>query len=151
MPKPDYPAVTIPIAMRFKDIDAYGHVNNSVFFTYLEEARIKLIGEQFRVEMKEEQVFVVGHAACKYKRPIQFGTDLYVTMTVRDIRRASFVVDYLIHDAEESVYATAETTLISYDPVKQKATAVPAWLDGALLRAAEKWGSAPPPGSGSLK
>jgi acyl-CoA thioester hydrolase len=144
MSKPDYPAVTIPIAMRFRDLDAYGHVNNSVFFTYLEEARIKLIGEHFRVEMNEEPVFVIAHAACSYTRPIQYDTDLYVTMTIREMRRASFVVDYVMHDAGGTEYATAETTLVSYDPVKQKATGIPSWLDGALREAAEKWGSGPP-------
>jgi acyl-CoA thioester hydrolase len=47
MSAPDYPAVTVPVNVRFRDLDAYGHVNNAVFFTYLEEARIKLLGAHF--------------------------------------------------------------------------------------------------------
>lgn len=135
MSTPDYPAVSVPISMRFRDLDAYGHVNNAVFFTYLEEARIKLIGEHFRVQMTEETVFVVAHAACNYTRPIEYGTQLFVTMKVREMRRASFVVDYVLEDEVGTEYATAETTLVAYDPVKRKATGIPEWLHETLSKA----------------
>jgi acyl-CoA thioester hydrolase len=138
-----YPPVTVPISIRFRDLDAYGHVNNSVFFTYLEEARIKLIGKHFRVEMGEETVFVVAHAACSYKLPIEFGVELFVTMTVREMRRASFIVDYVISDSEGTTYATAETTLVAFDPVSRRAASIPDWLDGALKEAAAIWGGGP--------
>lgn len=139
-----YPAVTVPISIRFSDLDAYGHVNNSVFFTYLEEARIELIREHFRVEMSEETVFLVARAACSYKLPVEYGTDLFVTMTVREIKRASFVIDYVMADAGGATYATAETTLVAFDPVSRSVTSLPSWLDSAVEAAAEKWGGAAP-------
>ena len=144
MPRSLYPSVTVPISIRFSDLDAYGHVNNAVFFTYLEEARIKLIGPNFRSEMGEETVFVVAHAACSYKVPIEYGADLFVTMTVREMRRASFIVDYVIGDRAGSTYATAETTLVGFDPVARRAASIPEWLDTALAEAVARWGSAPP-------
>lgn len=143
MPDPVYPPVTIPIPIRFRDLDAYGHVNNSVFFTYLEEARITLIGEHFRVQMGDETVFVVAHAACSYKLPIEYGVELFVTMTIREMRRASFVVDYVIRDGEGTEYATAETTLVAFDPVSRRAASIPDWLSPALEDAARRWGSGP--------
>ncbi|MGM0675759.1 MAG: acyl-CoA thioesterase [Spirochaetota bacterium] len=146
-PNPDYPAISVPISMRFRDLDAYGHVNNAVFFTYLEEARIQLIGEYFRIEMGEETVFVVAHAACSYKRPIELGVSLFVTMTIREMRRASFIIDYVLADDEGTQYATAETTLVAFDPVSRKAASIPAWLDTALWEAARKWGAADSAGS----
>ncbi|NBB91427.1 MAG: hypothetical protein GVY23_09545, partial [Spirochaetes bacterium] len=144
MPRPPYPSVTVPISIRFSDLDAYRHVNNAVFFTYLEEARIKLIGPYFRSEMGEETVFVVAHAACSYKLPIEYGVDLFVTMTVREMRRASFIVDYVISDRAGVTYATAETTLVGFDPVARRAASIPEWLDAALTEAAERWGSGAP-------
>jgi acyl-CoA thioester hydrolase len=143
MEDPQYPAVTIPIPIRFRDLDAYGHVNNSVFFTYLEEARIKLIGEHFRVQMGDETVFVVAHAACSYKLPIEYGLELFVTITIREMRRASFIVDYAIRDADGTEYATAETTLVAFDPVSRRAASIPEWLGSALEEAAARWGSGP--------
>ncbi|MFP4374161.1 MAG: acyl-CoA thioesterase [Spirochaetaceae bacterium] len=144
MSRPPYPTVTVPISLRFSDLDAYGHVNNAVFFTYLEEARIKLIGPHFQVEMGEETVFVVAHAACSYTLPVEYGVDLFVQMTVREMRRASFIVDYVITDADGITYATAETTLVAFDPVARRAASIPGWLDTALAEAAARWGTDPP-------
>ncbi|MFP4206518.1 MAG: acyl-CoA thioesterase [Spirochaetaceae bacterium] len=141
MMRPSFPPVTVPVSVRFRDLDAYGHVNNAVFFTYLEEARIKLIEDHFRVQMDEETVFVVGHAACSYKRPIDLGVELQVTMSVREMRRASFIVDYVVTDSDGTTYAIAETTLVAYDPVSRRATSLPDWLDDSLKRAAERWTS----------
>jgi len=139
MPDTSYPPATVPVHIRFRDLDAYGHVNNAVFFTYLEEARIKLIGDHFRVEMSEETVFVVAQAACSYKLPVEYDVELFVTMTVREMRRASFTVDYVLTDRAGTEYATAETTLVAFDPVSRRAASIPAWLDAALREAAAKW------------
>ena len=46
---------SIPIESRFSDLDAYGHVNNAVYFTYLETARVKLFSDYCRYD-------ALGHA-----------------------------------------------------------------------------------------
>ncbi|NVO01004.1 MAG: acyl-CoA thioesterase, partial [Geobacteraceae bacterium] len=38
---------SIPIEVRFADLDAYGHVNGSVYFTYLETARVRMFTDAF--------------------------------------------------------------------------------------------------------
>ena len=61
---------THEISVRFFDLDANNHVNNSVYFTYMEEARTKLLMEQYLHCRQHGVHFVVAEASCKYKRPI---------------------------------------------------------------------------------
>ncbi len=63
-------AYTIEIQVRFRDADAYGHVNNAVFFTYMETARFSFLKEQFVNLMKSGITFLVAKSECEYKQPI---------------------------------------------------------------------------------
>lgn len=117
--------------MRFRDLDAYGHVNNSVFFSYLETARVNLIHRELPPEA-EELLFFVASARCEYKRPLKLRDRILVEMTVTRFRRASFDLSYRVLDDEGTLYATAETALACIDPGTHRPTAIPAWFLDSL-------------------
>ena len=116
---------TVEIEMRFADLDAYGHVNNATYFTYLETARTKIFLQNFIDFMNEGISFVVARAECDFKKPINFGDRVMITLTINRGGRTSFEVDYKIQDPEGKLFANAKTVMVAIDEAKQSPTALP--------------------------
>jgi acyl-CoA thioester hydrolase len=102
-------------------MDVFGHVNHANMVTLLEEARIDLLfGEGDRhgaVSMAEG--IVVARLAVDYHTPlVADGTSARVEIAVRELRAASFTLDYVVHSGRknsDAVVATAETLMVPYD------------------------------------
>jgi acyl-CoA thioester hydrolase len=113
------------IELRFSDLDAYGHVNSAVYFTYLETARVKLFSDFFR-EVSQHGIFtLVARAECEFKIPITLYNEVIVTLWLAKTGRSSFDLEYRLHDGQEKTYATARTTMVCFDSIKNKTVAVP--------------------------
>ena len=113
------------IELRFSDLDAYGHVNSAVYFTYLETARVKLFKDFFS-EISEQGIFtVVARAECDFKIPIMLGDEIVVSLYLAGTGRTSFTLEYRIHDDKETTYATASTTMVCFDNAKKTTVSVP--------------------------
>lgn len=126
------PLLSIPIEVRFADLDAYGHVNNATYFTYLEIARTRLHRERFRVAGRQGLLFMVVRAECEYRQPIEFGDRVVIDMGVERVGHSSFDLAYTLHDAAGRTFATAKTVMVCFDPELGKTTAIPAgFLDPA--------------------
>ena len=103
--------------MRWSDMDAYGHVNNVVFLTYLEEARVDMLfvlGSEQGAKALAQGVLVARHEI-DYKRPLVFHPRGVVINTwIGEVKGASFVVRYEVRD-DDNVFATASTVIVAYD------------------------------------
>ncbi len=62
---------TLPVHIRFFDIDMNNHVNNSAYFTYMENARTELLLKDFMNFKAQGDTFVVSEVSCKYIQPIR--------------------------------------------------------------------------------
>lgn len=114
-----------PIELRFSDLDAYGHVNSAVYFTYLETARVKLFHVFFK-EVSEQGIFtVVARAECDFKIPIMLYDELIVTLWLAKTGKTSFDLEYRLHDGKEKTFATARTTMVCFDSVKNITVPLP--------------------------
>lgn len=127
-------AYTTDIEIRFADLDAYGHVNNAVFFTYLEHARVKLFQEYFGAFLDSSLLFLVVRAECDYRLPITLKDRLLITLTVEQLRHTSFTFLYRLHDGHERVYATARTVMVGYDPHLKRPAALPAEIRATFVK-----------------
>lgn len=112
------PCFVAQVPLRWTDQDSYRHVNHARAVTLLEEARIDLMFTGSGLPSFAEGLLVAG-LAVEYRRQIPYraGT-LRVAMTVRDVRAASFTIDYVLHegpDADDPVAITAETRMALYD------------------------------------
>lgn len=116
---------TIPIDIRFADLDAYGHVNNATYLTYLENARVKLFDECYDNFLASKLMFLVVRVECDYKKPIEMYNTLYITLSTEKLKRSSFIFNYSFHDGNGLVYANAKTVMACYDPVLEKPVAIP--------------------------
>jgi acyl-CoA thioester hydrolase len=113
------------IELRFSDLDAYGHVNSAVYFTYLETARVKLFSDFFRAVSEQGIFTVVARAECDFKVPIQLYDQVLVDVRVARLGTSSFDLDYRLHNGEGTVYATARTTMVCFDDVLKATVPVP--------------------------
>jgi acyl-CoA thioester hydrolase len=108
---------TFRCSMRWSDMDAYGHVNNVVFLTYLEEARVDMlfvVGGEQGAKALAEGVLVARHEI-DYKRPLVFHPrGVMIDTWVAEVKGASFEIRYEVRD-EDNVFATASTVLVAYD------------------------------------
>lgn len=106
------------VALRWSDMDAFGHVNHARTVTLLEEARAELLF----VEASKQGLhgmadgMVVAKVLIDYHAPLSYSDrSLQVHMTVRDVRAASFVIDYTACSSDAASVATAETVMVPYD------------------------------------
>lgn len=124
------------IDVRFSDIDALGHVNNAVFFTYFEEGRKHFSKKVFSVSDISDFKFIMAHIQCDFLRPIRFNDHVILQMWVKDIGTKSFSFEYRLVDFsdETRVYATGESIQVCYDYEKNRSIEVPAKMRERLTR-----------------
>lgn len=105
--------------MRWSDMDAYGHVNNVQYLTYLEEARIDLLHDLIeRAEAREGRLatgMLVATSSIEYRRPlVHRATPVPITVWVERLGSAFFDLAHEVGDPEV-VYARATTRIVPYD------------------------------------
>jgi acyl-CoA thioester hydrolase len=87
-----------PVTVRWGDMDAMGHVNNVIYFQYLESARIgyfeTLVGWTGRDEGGGRQGPVVVSQTFHYRFQVYYPAELEVGVRCREIRNRSFVLEY---------------------------------------------------------
>jgi acyl-CoA thioester hydrolase len=100
-------------------MDAYGHVNNVVFLTYLEEARVDMLfvhaGSEAATEKLASGVVVARHEI-DYKYPLVFRPDpVPIDLWVTELGTSSFTIGYEVKDDDGPVYVSASTVMVPYD------------------------------------
>lgn len=90
-----YPYV-IQVPVRWRDIDAFHHVNNAVIASYLEIARAQMWRERFKGADAMDIPFVIAKLEIDYKRPIKLYDEVLVGLRAAEISGSSFAFEYLI-------------------------------------------------------
>jgi acyl-CoA thioester hydrolase len=117
----------IPITVRFRDIDAMGHVNNAVFFSYLEAARLEyarsviLRTQSYKLS---ETGLILAKISCEFKKPIFYGQSVEVGTRVAEMRNSSFIVEQRI-EADGQLAALAQAVVVRYDYQAGKSVRIP--------------------------
>jgi acyl-CoA thioester hydrolase len=106
-----------PLAVRWSDLDSYGHVNNVKFYDYIQEARIALVNTT--VHWSPETVWMVARQDVDYLAPLDFRTEPYEVGTlVTAIGTRSFTLAVEIRDpVSGTVYASAGTVVVGSVPL----------------------------------
>ena len=119
---------TLPI--RWGDMDAMGHVNNTVYFRYLETVRIDWMHSLGGGPEPQGEGVVIVNAFCNFYRQLEYPGELLVKMYVSDPGRSSFESWATIErsDAPGVVCAAGGATIVWVDFPKQKSAPLPDWL-----------------------
>jgi len=97
---------TIREHVRFRDCDAMGHVNNAVFSTYLEQARIAIVGAL--------DTFILARVEIDFRAELRAGEDIEVRSRCSRVGTKSFDLEHEIYAGDRKV-ADAKSVMVGYD------------------------------------
>lgn len=125
-----------PIQIRFVDLDQFGHVNNAIYLSYLEVARLpyfeRIIGE---IDWLNEGI-ILAKAEVDYLIPILLKDQIEVKTWCSRIGSKSFDLSYHIVKLEkgaETIVAKAKTVMVCFNYDKQQSIEIPAgWKEKML-------------------
>jgi acyl-CoA thioester hydrolase len=100
------------VHMRWSDMDAYRHINNSAYLQYLEQARVAMF---FHRQESFSSGTVIARHEVDYLRPVVYHLEpLRVEVWIEQVRGAHFTVRYEVFDADLLV-ARAATRCVTFD------------------------------------
>jgi acyl-CoA thioester hydrolase len=106
-------SIVADVPVRFRDFDSFGHVNNAVYATYCEQARVKFFEEALDVPLAELSI-VVAHLELDYRAPIEGVGSVQVEVEAGELGNTSFPLFYeLQYDGD--VVATGKTIQVAMD------------------------------------
>jgi acyl-CoA thioester hydrolase len=111
--------------VRFRDVDSMGHVNNAVFLTYIEEARIAYL-LPFGADVEN---MILARVEIDFRAPLRIGDELEIGVRPAGVGTKSFELEYEVRSAE-AVAAEAKTVIVSFDYESGRSVEVPqAWRE----------------------
>jgi acyl-CoA thioester hydrolase len=128
--------MTIPI--RWGDMDAMNHVNNTMYFRYMETCRVDWMHAIAAMPMPmptpSGEGPVIVNAFCNFYRQLEYPGDVLITLYTSDLARTTFETWVTMERADQpgEICAAGGATTIWVDLLKKKAVALPDWLRAVL-------------------
>ena len=114
------------LEVRWRDLDALGHVNNAVYFTYLEQARCHYLHQLGLVPSDPYGIgMILAEVSCQFKSPLRLGECVTVWVRVNELRNSSFIFEYRMEGEDGRVAATARSAQVCYDYQNQYPISIP--------------------------
>ncbi len=112
----EYPII-ISIPVKWGEMDAFGHVNNTTFFRYFEDARIKYLSESGLIETmaKLNMGPILAHTSCRYLKPLVYPDTIKVGTRMKSCGMSSLVMEYLIESSKVGTAARGDGVIVVYD------------------------------------
>lgn len=119
----DYPVI-YPQTVAWGDMDAFGHVNNVMYYRYIESARI------FYMDMlnifQQDVYTVVASNQCKYISPLFYPDQLKIGVRVEELRNSAFRMSYLLWSESQQAYvASGDAVIVCVDNQLMQKMAIP--------------------------
>lgn len=112
---------------RFADFDMMGHVNNAIYFTYMEMGRTKYWSHAIKWDWQKTGV-VIGNASIDYITPIFINDKIHIYVKTSRIGTKSFDLEYLIvkeQNGSEMICSRGKTVCVAYDYNSKLPTPIP--------------------------
>jgi acyl-CoA thioester hydrolase len=128
---------TMVMPIRWGDMDAMGHVNNTVYLRYMETARIQMMGDAGFTTNPTGEGFVIANIFCNFIQQLEYPGEIQIQSYVGTIGRSSFDLYHELRraDSGNTVYANGGETMVWLDFPNQKSLPMPQklreWLTGA--------------------
>lgn len=121
----------MPIELRWRDLDAFNHVNNANFMTYLEEARIRWLDGACRPWIDDTSIPLLAAVQMNYRLPIPYPAEVAVELFAEKIGNSSLTLGHRIVDADGRLYADGHCVLVWIERATGRPTALPEAVRGA--------------------
>jgi acyl-CoA thioester hydrolase len=117
--------------VRWGDLDALNHVNNTVYLRYLEEARAQVLGRAgIGVGGRKRNIFL-AHLACDFLRPLGWPAQLRIDMKIQRVGRTSleYVAEIHVEGDDGGPFARALNVIVAIDAGTRRPSP---WTEGEL-------------------
>jgi acyl-CoA thioester hydrolase len=111
--------------VRFRDLDSLAHMNNAVYATFLEQARIAFLSPQGA----DAENMILARLEIDFRSPVELGETVEIDVKPTRVGRKSFDLEYVMR-AGDRVVAEAKTVLVAYDYAQARSVELPdAWRE----------------------
>lgn len=119
-------ATVVNIPIRWGDMDALGHVNNTVYFRYMEQVRIEwMAAVGYELDLPDEGP-VIANASCNFRKPLLYPGTVEVKMFLGQPGRSSLPTYYELRRlGEETIYADGAAKLVWISTTTGKSMELP--------------------------
>jgi acyl-CoA thioester hydrolase len=106
--------IVLELPVQWGEMDAYGHVNNTVFFRYFESARMIFLERVGLVESHAtNQVGAILHStSCRFRLPLHYPDTVQIGARASDIKEDRFTMEYVVVSLTEGKVAAEGTGII---------------------------------------
>lgn len=126
---PDYFPHWTEVSVRFNDMDSLSHVNNALFNSYFEEARIQVLQEipEWIEDLERKRSFVLRKSTIEYLAPILYPDTLLIGSGLLRVDAARVYALQAVYSFNTNrLCSTAETMGVWFDLQTQRPTRIPA-------------------------
>jgi acyl-CoA thioester hydrolase len=106
--------------VRFRDLDSLAHMNNAVYATFVEQARIAFLSPQGA----DVQNMILARLEIDFRSPVELGEIVEIEVKPTRVGTKSFDLDYVLR-AGDRVVAEAKTVLVAYDYERAQSIELP--------------------------
>jgi acyl-CoA thioester hydrolase len=110
--------------VRFNELDSMGHVNNAVFLTYLEQARLAWFGPVAEGEAMQLDDVILARTEIDFRSPLVFGETVSIGVRPSRVGTKSFELEYELRVGDRLV-AEARSVIVGFDYDAGRSTEVP--------------------------
>jgi acyl-CoA thioester hydrolase len=127
-----------PIEVRFADVDAFGHVNNAKYLTYVEQARVKYFNDivDWTYDWSKEGI-ILAKADIDFMQPVLFRDEIVVMTRCSRLGTKSFDLQYQVmkyKNNEAVLMANCTTVMVAFNYVHKKSIVMPEEWKQALRK-----------------
>lgn len=122
----DAPLFVATLGVRWRDLDAFNHVNNANYLTYLEEARLQWL-QHVRDWFSETSMPVLAASTLNYRQPIAWPAALHIELHCGRLGNSSMTLTHRIVDADDTsrLYCDGHVVLVWMNPATGKPVSLP--------------------------
>jgi acyl-CoA thioester hydrolase len=131
-------SVVVSWPVQWGDQDAYGHVNNTVYFRWVETARVKYLEqlEQLAAGAGESILEpILASISCNYRRQVKYPDTVRIALRVTRIGRSSISMEHkLWSESQQAIVADGQGTVVTFDYTANRSCPVPPEMRAAIAQ-----------------
>lgn len=117
------------------EMDAFQHVNNTVYFRYFESSRIHFMNQLGYLAMMKTSGCgpILASVECQFKVPVEYPDTLLIGARISDIKDSEFIMHHAVYSqAKQCIAATGQGRIVHYDYQQKKRANLPQELIEAI-------------------
>lgn len=116
----------MPAQLRFSDVDQFGHVNNSVYFSLFDMCKTKYIMEVVGNDVLSHVAIVVASVRADFLAPIYYPDEIAIQTAITHLGNKSFVISQrAINIRTNEVKCECHTTMVTFNAITKVSVIIP--------------------------